>query len=155
MLKLSLCVNAKTSKLVDVMIGNFTVALPCIVAGNKPCLYYDIKIEGGTNFDKMAELSSANPVTVKMFKQMANLCYVAAEDVAKAATPMEVTTRTCKLLGDLIGTIKSSGVADCALLPNALKLVNAVTILKPENLFSIFSTPNNLKHLLNLKNLII
>lgn len=154
MVKMSLCVNNPTSQLIDVMIGNFTLALPCIADGNKDCLMYDIYIEGSSNFRKMAALSAENPMAVANFNSMATLCDAAYEDVSKATTPMEVTSRTCFLLQQLSQTMNAHGVTKCPLLPNILKIANVLAILKPKNLKSILSTPNNLKHLLNIKNLI-
>lgn len=136
------------------MIGNFSLALPCILDGNKECLEYDIYSEGALNFEKMADLSAGNDKAVVNFKEMARLCRIAYEAVKRAPTPIEVTTRTCNLLDQLIQTIKKTGVANCQLLPNVLNALNALAILKPTNLRSILSTHNNLKHLLNLENLI-
>lgn len=103
----------------------------------------------------MARLSAHDPKAVRNFNEMARLCDVAYEAVKVAPTPMEVTRRTCHLLGQLINTIKITGVANCPLLPNVLKVLNVLTILQPKNFVSIFSTQNNLKHLLNINNILV
>lgn len=154
MTKMALCVPAPISKQVFVMIGNFTLALPCIVDGNKECLKYDIKTEGGVNFYKWAKMAAGKPNLVENFNEMGRLCDVAHDDVAKAKTPMEVTTRTCTLLGELMNSIKKTGAANCPLLPNVLNALNALAIVQPKNFKAIFSLPNNLKHVLNIKNII-
>lgn len=151
MVEMSLCANQPTSELIDVMIGNFTLALPCILDGNRDCLMYDILIEGASNFLKMARLS---PVAAANYNEMAKWCEAAYEDVKNAKTPMEVSSRTCLLLEQLIATMKKHGVCDCPLVPNALKATNLLTIVKPENMKQILSTENNLKYLFDIKDLI-
>lgn len=138
------------------MIGNFTLALPCIVDGNKHCLSFDIKIEGGVNFRKMAKLSRKNKKARKLFKEMAKECDKANKDVIKKhMTPVKVTERTCKLLCKLTELMKSSGVTECRLLPNnILKILNLLTILKKENLAQIFSK-QNFKGVLDFRNLLM
>lgn len=155
MIKTGICANQPTSELVDKMIGNFTLALPCILNGNKDCLMYDIYFEGAINMWKMAQLSAGIAAAVKNFNEMADLCEVAYYDVMLADTPMKVTDRTCLLLKQLIATIKKNGVDNCPLVPNVLKALNLLTILKPKNSKQILSADNNLKNVLKFKNLLM
>lgn len=125
------------------MIGNFTLALPCIADGHSKCLQRDLDLEGRLNFDQMAEYSEGNKKAYKMYRKMARVCHKGFKHLhCNKLSPPEVSRDVCKVLSKLNAIIEDTDEADCKLSHNILHVTNALAILEPKRLKKILSAPN-------------